>query len=71
MGPKGQIVMPKDIRDFLNIQPGDEIIIEVMDNEVRLKPVENGDVFLSNFIQTPKKFGKKIDIERLLVKKYD
>jgi AbrB family looped-hinge helix DNA binding protein len=28
-GPKGQMVIPKDIRDSLNINPGSEILFEI------------------------------------------
>ncbi|TXT53911.1 MAG: AbrB family transcriptional regulator [Promethearchaeota archaeon] len=34
LGPKGQIVIPKDIRDMLNLKPGSEIIFEIHKNKV-------------------------------------
>jgi AbrB family looped-hinge helix DNA binding protein len=35
--PKGQITLPKKIRESLHIEEGDTLIIEKADDEVRLK----------------------------------
>lgn len=40
VGPKGQVVVPKRIRDRLGIKPGDEVIVEEGDGEVRIRRVE-------------------------------
>ena len=34
IGPKGQIVIPKIIREYLGVKPGDTVILEVREKEV-------------------------------------
>ncbi len=36
---KGQITLPKDVREALNIQPGDSIAITRVDDHLELRPV--------------------------------
>ena len=38
----GRVVVPKDIRDGLGLQPGAEIEIDEKENAIVLKPVEQG-----------------------------
>lgn len=37
VGPKGQVVIPKHLRDALRIQPGNEILFERRGDEVVLR----------------------------------
>lgn len=37
--PKGQVVIPKAIRDRLGIRPGDEVVCSLEDGAVRVEPV--------------------------------
>lgn len=37
VGPKGQVVLPKAVRDRLGIQPGDEVYVEEADGEIRIR----------------------------------
>jgi AbrB family looped-hinge helix DNA binding protein len=37
VGPKGQVVIPKPIRDRLGIAPGDEVVVEQDGREVRIR----------------------------------
>ena len=39
VGTKGQVVIPKDLRDALSIQPGDEVEFSLVDGAVRIEPV--------------------------------
>ena len=71
LGPKGQIVIPKDIRDLLKIKPGSEIIIEINKNEIIIRPAENEDDFLKKFFTTSKKLTEKINIKKQLEEQYE
>lgn len=37
VGPKGQVVIPKAIRDELGIEPGDEVVFELDGKDVRVR----------------------------------
>jgi AbrB family looped-hinge helix DNA binding protein len=37
LGPKGQVVIPKSIRDELGLHPGDELIVFEEDGEIRIR----------------------------------
>jgi AbrB family looped-hinge helix DNA binding protein len=38
IGPKGQVVIPKPIRDELGIRPGDEVVCTLEGRSVRIVP---------------------------------
>ena len=40
VGPKGQVVLPKGVRDKLGIRPGDEVVVEETGGEARVRRVE-------------------------------
>ncbi|MGQ4874811.1 MAG: AbrB/MazE/SpoVT family DNA-binding domain-containing protein [Promethearchaeia archaeon] len=71
IGPKGQIVIPKDVRDMLNIRPGSEILIEIGENEITIRAAQDNMDFLKKFIQTPKKLTEKIDYKKILDEQYE
>jgi AbrB family looped-hinge helix DNA binding protein len=39
VGPKGQVVIPKRIRESLGIEPGDEVVVVEEDGEARVRRV--------------------------------
>ena len=40
VGPKGQVVIPKQMRDALGLKPGVEITLELRDKEIVIKKPE-------------------------------
>jgi AbrB family looped-hinge helix DNA binding protein len=42
VGPKGQVVIPKRMRDRLGIRPGDEVSFSLEDEGVLVEPVRGG-----------------------------
>ncbi|MEM2320892.1 MAG: AbrB/MazE/SpoVT family DNA-binding domain-containing protein [Candidatus Bathyarchaeia archaeon] len=67
MSRKGQLVIPKIIREFLGVGPGDEVIMEVRGREILIKPKIDPVKFVEEFCsKRGKKLTKKIDLERML-----
>lgn len=71
IGEKGQVVIPKDIRDFLGLKEREKIVFEVKDNEVVLKKEKDALEIFEDFFNTPKiKRGKKT-IKEMILEQYD
>jgi len=67
IGQKGQIVIPKVVRESTGIKPGDEIVMEIREKEVVIKPGMDPEEFVESFCSvTGNKLTKKVDLERLL-----
>jgi len=67
IGPKGQIVIPKVIRDYVGIKPGDTVVIEVREGEIVIIPGRDPREFVEGFCSVVKeKLAEKIDLERLI-----
>ncbi len=63
IGEKGQIVIPKDIREHLGLDFGVNVTFEVKDDEVIIKKEKNEE-FLKDFLNVPK-LKKKLSIKDL------
>ena len=70
VGPKGQVVIPKDVRDALNIKPGSEVYIEIIENEIRISLPPDKEGFLKDFLESPEKLTEKIDFKKLYYEQY-
>ena len=55
MGEKGQVVVPKDVREHLGLKPGSEVFFEVKETEVVLKSAVDPVKFLEDFCTIVKK----------------
>jgi antitoxin PrlF len=51
IGAKGQVVIPKAIRDRIGIHPGDEVAFDADDEEVRIRRVEAAEGIKANRIR--------------------
>jgi antitoxin PrlF len=52
VGVKGQVVIPKAIRDEIGIQPGDEVTFEPDGSEVRVRRVEDDRAQLASDVKS-------------------
>jgi len=65
IGRKGQIVIPKDVRECLSLKPGSPVVLEVREGEVVIRPEMNPEEFVKKFCEFPKKLNEKIDLRRI------
>lgn len=49
VGPKGQVVIPKTLRDELGIEPGDEVSFWFHDDHVAIRPVAHRQTLRGRF----------------------
>jgi len=63
---KGQIIMPKDIRDKLGIKPGTAVSINVVDDHVEIRPLPDDPIeFLTGFFKDhPRSMAEQLLEER-------
>ena len=73
IGEKGQVVVPKDIRNYLGLKPGSEVLFEMREKDVIIKSAVDPKKFVDDFCNVSKKI-KKINIknlEKVLEEEYD
>jgi len=59
---KGQIVIPKTIRDLLGINIGDKIIVDVENGKIILSKKQN---IVENFLEVAQKSPKKLTMKKI------
>jgi len=66
MGPKGQIVIPKNIREQLGLKRGSKVLFEFENGEIKLKPQKKPEEFVEDFCNgVRKKLKKRISLDKL------
>ncbi|MEK6895442.1 MAG: AbrB/MazE/SpoVT family DNA-binding domain-containing protein [Nanoarchaeota archaeon] len=73
VGEKGQVVIPKDIREMLGIGNGKKVVFEVRDKEVFLRKEEDVEKFLEDLFNVPK-LKKRLtakQMKNLILEQYD
>jgi AbrB family looped-hinge helix DNA binding protein len=74
LGEKGQIVIPKDIRNQLNLKPGENVVFEMKENEIIIKTEDGVDEFLHDLFSVARTNKKDLtleDIKRIEEESYD
>ena len=71
LGEKGQLVIPKDIREYLGLRKGEKVVFEIKNKEVVIKQEQNPEEFLHNFLNTPKIKRSKKSIKGMILEQYD
>jgi AbrB family looped-hinge helix DNA binding protein len=67
VGPKGQVVIPKRMRDTLGLKPGVEVILEMRDQEIVIKKPQVRGSYTEYFITTSSpKLKNPIDIKKMI-----
>ena len=67
IGPKGQVVIPKQMRDALGLKPGVEITLEMRGQAIVIKKRQFRGGYTEHFITTSSpKLKKRINIKKLL-----
>jgi AbrB family looped-hinge helix DNA binding protein len=61
VGPKGQVVLPKTIRDRFGIHPGDEVIVENGDDHIEIRKAASIESLMGIFKDGPDMLA---DLER-------
>ena len=64
IGEKGQIVIPKDIREMFKLHKGESVTIEVKDSTIVIKKEQDAKEWLKNFLRYRKK-GKSMTLQEL------
>ncbi len=66
VGQKGQVVIPKQMRDALGLKPGVEITLELRDKEIVIKKPEVKGSYTEYFISTSSpKLKKEVNLKEL------
>ena len=62
---KGQVTIPGEIRRALNIKPKDKVAFELVDGEVRLRPMKSAVLATYGTVKPLKPLKKPIDFRKL------
>lgn len=71
LGPKGQVVIPKDIRERLGLSEGAMLTFEVVGATILVKPEASPEEFVERFLSVKgNKLRKRVDWKSVLDEEY-
>lgn len=59
IGPKGQIVLPKDVREQFNLKTGTDVIFSVEDQKIIIETPKNHKEIIEEFCTLPENMKKR------------
>jgi AbrB family looped-hinge helix DNA binding protein len=73
LGEKGQVVIPKAIREMLELRKGEQVVFDVIDDEIKLTSEKNPEEIVDDFFDTPKldkKYSAK-ELKNIIYEQYE
>ena len=71
LGPRGQLVIPKDVREHLGVREGSEVQMEIRELEIVIRPSLKGEEALEKFLSSVKiKVHRKLDLKEIIEEQY-
>jgi AbrB family looped-hinge helix DNA binding protein len=73
LSPRGQVVIPKDIRTYLGLKEGSQVVFEVQDGTVSVHAPVAETALLEDFFGTPKLAGPADTkrLKKMILEQYD
>ncbi len=71
VGKKGQVTIPKDIRDALKITEGTKIVFELRGDEIVMRPERSGKEFVEEWCSLVKEKSREFDLRKLKEEYYE
>ncbi len=67
VGSKGQVVIPKDVREHLGVKSDSKVVFEVSGNSVILRADMEPEQWVEEFVSVgKKKLRREVDIEKII-----
>jgi len=67
VGPKGQVVIPKDVREHLSVEPRGEVVFEVREDGVLMKRSQAPAEFVEEYVSiVTRKLKSKVQLEQII-----
>ncbi len=65
IGPKGQVVIPMDVRRKIGIKPGSDVVFEVVDSKIIISKKLSAREFVESFGNIPRRLKKPLSIKEI------
>ncbi|MBS7629666.1 AbrB/MazE/SpoVT family DNA-binding domain-containing protein [Candidatus Bathyarchaeota archaeon] len=67
IGPKGQVVIPKVVREHLGVETGSEVVFEVREKEIVIKPSRPPTDIVEEYVSiVTSKLKDRIQLEQII-----